>query len=156
MNTPPYTATYGDITEQQYSDSGANCPLAAQSETTSLTFSCPYAVLKITATSDVEKTISSVIVKVGDTHLSTLTCGDGGVVLSSTGTVFYITVKTGTLSSLNITFTDSSGYTATKTRSSDLTLGPGDLLPLTLNFEEGQLDRTSLHCCRNNDYYGTR
>ncbi len=140
VNTPPYTASYGDMTDQKYSGTGANCPLAAKSETTRLTFSCPYAVLKITAISEVEKTISKVIVKNDGTHLSTLSCGDNGVVLSSTGTVFYIAVAIGPLSNLNITFetiadsNNSVAETATKTRSSQVTLAPGDLLPLSLVF----------------------
>lgn len=137
VGSGPYTAAYGNMTEQEYSETGANCPLAANSETTCLTFSCPYAVLKITATSEVEKTIGRVVVKNSDTHLSTLTCGDG-VVLSSTARVFYIAMAIGPLSNLNITFeTVSSSETATKARTSAVTLEPGDLLPLTVNFKEG-------------------
>ena len=136
----PYTATYGDMTEQEYSATGANCPLSApETSTTNFTFSSTCAVLKITAISEDEKTISKVIVKNGDTHLSTLTCGGDGVVLSSAGTVFYVAVAIGPLSNLNITFetvpdSNAKYKTATKTRNSPLDLAKGDLLPLTLNF----------------------
>lgn len=133
----PYKATYGDINNQKYSANGANCPLTAQSSTTNFTFSSPYAVLKITATSETEKTITAVNIINGDAPLSTLNCGSG-LPLSSSGTVFYVAVEPGTYNELKITMdvvdTDPLLTSVTKKRSGGLTLNAGDLLPLSLNY----------------------
>ena len=150
VTTAPYTATYGDYQNQVYSSTGANCPLGANSETTNFTFSSPWAVLKITATSEVEKTIDKVTVYNGDTSLITLDCGDG-VKINSTGAAFYVAVESGTYSALSITFNtvidDNLKYeTATKSRKSEagpLELAKGYLLPLTLNFIESDWEEKS-------------
>lgn len=136
VTTAPFSATYGDIAKQAYSATGANCPLAApKTNTTNFTFSSTYAVLKITAKSGVEKLIGKITVADGNTSLSSLDCGSG-VTLSSEPTVFYITTATGTFSTLKITFETISDVTeaAVKTRTGDVTLNAGDLLPLKFNF----------------------
>ena len=147
----PYTASYGDYENQVYSPTGANCPLSApQTSTTNFHFSSPYAVLKITATSEVEKMIDKVTVKNGNTSLNTLDCGDG-VTLGSAGTVFYVAVATGTFDNLKITFDtvlddNFKLKTATKSRKNEagsLELAKGDLLPLTLNFIESDWEESS-------------
>lgn len=136
VTTAPYTASYGDIYNQTYSETGANCPLTApETTTTNFTFSCPYAVLKITATSELEVTVNTVEIANGTEVLSTLNC-DSGVSLFSEAKVFYVAVKSGTYAELRITF-NAIDYTATKARTSEISLAEGDLLPLTLNFTEG-------------------
>ena len=140
VTTAPYKASYGDLDNQTYSATGANCPLMAPAtDETNFTFSSPYTILKISATSELDKTISLVSVADGTDGLSSLDCGSA-VVLSSDPTVFYVAVEPGTYAELNISFkadSDSSeplALTVKKKRSGELTLAEGDLLPLTLNF----------------------
>ena len=146
VTTAPFTATYGDIACQTYSATGANCPLSApQTSTTNFHFSSPYAVLKITATSDVEKMISKVTVENTPeggsiTSLATLTCEN--LALSFTARDFYVAVEPDTYDQLKITFTTVDVIpdfpeVATKTRKDQVTLSAGHLLPLTLSFLEG-------------------
>ena len=135
VTTAPYTATYGDYQNQVYSSTGANCPLGANSETTTFTFSCPYAVLKITATSEVEKTITKVQITDKNTSYNSLDCSKEIVKLSTETKVFYIAVGATSFESLGIKFI-TEDEEATRTRTSALTLEAGDLLPLTLNFIE--------------------
>lgn len=136
VTTAPYTATYGDINNQTYSETDAKCPLTAPETTTAnFTFSSPYAILKITATSELEVTVSKVEIANGTDVLSTLFCGSG-VALFSEAKVFYVAVESDTYAELRITF-NAIDYTATKARTSEITLAEGDLLPLTLNFTEG-------------------
>ncbi len=125
----PYTATYGDITKQVYGKDGANCPLtAAETNTTNLHFSSPYAVLKITAESSGGELVKTVVVKYGNSS-SILDCGDGET-LTSDGKVFYVAVRPSTeAAALSISF-----YTAdkmaTKARNSEVILAAKDLLPV--------------------------
>ena len=140
VTTAPYTATYGDYLNQVYSPTGANCPLSApQTSTTNFHFSSPYAVLKITATSEVEKTIKDVEITSNGSHYNYLHCDKGkdSVTLSNTPKVFYIAVGATSFESLGITFTTVDEEVATRTRASVLTLEAGDLLPLNLSFTSG-------------------
>lgn len=131
----PYTAAYGDIAEQAYSATGANCPLTApETNTTNFTFSCPFAILKISATSEKELNINEVTVENDGSILSTLTCSSSVGLLFSQTTDFYIAVEPGTYDCLKITFKAVDGWTASKTRSSAVTLAAGDLLPVTMYF----------------------
>ena len=132
----PYTATYGDIENQIYDANGANCPLtAAESNTTDFTFSSPYAVVKITATSENGEVINKVEVNYGET-MSTLVCEDG-VTLSSDGKDFYIAVSPASDAALSVTFYTTSLLKATKTRKNNLTLAAKDLLTVSLTFVSG-------------------
>ena len=136
----PYTASYGAYDTQIYSPTGANCPLTAATSdagSTTLHFSSPYAVLRITATSEVEKTIKEVEITSNGSHYNYLHCDKGkdSVTLSDTSKVFYIAVGETTFESLGIKFI-TEVEEATRTRTSALTLKAGDLLPLTLNFIE--------------------
>ncbi len=134
----PYTASYGDYENQSYSPTGANCPLFAESETTNFHFSSPYAVLKITASSADEKTITKVQIMNGDISYSynSLDCSKESVILSTEPKVFYIAVGTTVFESLVISFIADDGTEATKKRSGQITLGKGDLLPMTFEFIE--------------------
>ena len=133
----PYTASYGNYENQVYSPTGANCPLSAESETTRFTFSCPWAVLKITATSEIEKTIKEVKITSGGSFYKSLDCSKESVILSTGPKVFYIAVGATSFESIGITFTTVDNEEATRTRTSGLTLEAGDLLPLTLSFTKG-------------------
>ena len=132
----PYTASYGDYENQSYSPTGANCPLFAESETTNFHFSSPYAVLKITASSADEKTITKVQIMNGDISYNSLDCSKESVILSTEPKVFYIAVVTTVFESLVISFIADDGTEATKKRSEQITLGKGDLLPMTFEFIE--------------------
>lgn len=138
VTTAPYKASYGDLDNQIYSATGANCPLAApETDETNFTFSSPYAVLKITATTGVDKLISKVTIENGTTTLATLDCGSGVDLLSaSSGTVFYVAVEPSTYDALRISLEtiDSVPEKATKARSAEVVLKAGDLLPVTLSF----------------------
>ena len=132
----PYTATYGDITEQVYDTAGANCPLTASTgdaTTTDFTFSSPYAVVEITAKSSNAEVIKSVSVTYG-TNTSTLDCGDG-VTLTSEGIDFYVAVQPATDAALSVTFY-TANMMATKERTDAITLVAKDLLAVTLTFAE--------------------
>lgn len=136
----PYTATYGDIANQIYSAEGANYPLAAPAtSTTVFKFSSPYAVVKITAKSEGEEVIDSVGVSYGE-KIYTLNCGEG-VTLTSDGIDFFVAVETATDASLSVTF-HTADKTATKERTSAVTLAAKDLLPVTLTFAEGDWEST--------------
>ncbi len=138
VTTAPYTATYGDINNQTYSDTGANCPLtSAETDNTNFIFSSPYAVLRIAVMSEREKTVGTVSVANGLDGLASLDCGSG-VAISSTAKVFYVAVAPGTYESMSISIkanpdeSDPLELTVKKTRSGELILAAGDLLPLTL------------------------
>lgn len=137
MTTAPFTASYGNYLNQVYSPTGANFPLSAESETTSFHFSSLYAVLRITATSDVEKTIKEVEITSGGSHYNSLDCSGESVILSTEEKVFFIAVGATSFESLGITFKTVDDEVATRTRNSGLTLQEGDLLPLKLSFTEG-------------------
>lgn len=132
----PYKATYGDITKQKYNAdaAGANCPLeatTADAGSTTLHFSSPYAVLKITAKSANTEVIKTVVVTYGGKGFS-LDCGEG-VTLTSAGVDFYVAIEQASkATTLSIAF-----YTAdkmaTKTRTGTISLAAKDLLPVTLN-----------------------
>lgn len=132
----PYTATYGDIANQIYSAEGANYPLAAPAtSTTAFKFSSSYAVVKITAKSEGDEVIESVDVNYGE-NVYALNCGDG-VTLTSDGIDFFVAVETATeAAALSVTF-HTADKTATKERTSAVTLAAKDLLPVTLTFAEG-------------------
>lgn len=137
LGAGPYTASYGDYSNQVYSPTGANCPLAAPETTsTDFHFSSPYAVLKITATSKVEKTIKEVKLTSGGSSYNTLDCSKESVILSTDPTVFYISVGPTRFEDLGITFITKDDEEATRTRSSELTLNAGGLLLLTFDFKE--------------------
>ena len=126
----PYTATYGDVAHQVYDAAGANCPLAAaQTSTTKLSFSSPYAVVKFTAKSEKDEVVNSVDVTYGS-NKSSLDCPDG-VTLTASGKDFYVAVFPASDAALSVTF-----YTVdrmvTKTRNGAVTLAAKDLLPLSL------------------------
>ena len=140
VGSGPYTASYGDYENQVYSPTGANCPLSApKTSTTNFHFSSPYAVLRITATSEVEKTIKEVEITSNGSHYNYLHFDKekDSVTLSNTPKVFYIAVEATSFKSLGITFTTVDEEVATRTRASALTLEAGDLLPLTLSFTSG-------------------
>lgn len=136
----PYTASYGDYTNQLYSPTGANCPLSAtttDASTKNLHFSSLYAVLKITASSADEKTITKVQITNSDISYNSLDCSQEIVKLSTEPKVFYIAVGATSFESLVISFFADDGTEATKKRSEEITLGKGDLLPVTFEFKEG-------------------
>ena len=127
----PYKATYGDVTKQKYSATGANCPLTAQSSTTNFTFSSPYAVVKLTAKSSGGETIKTVVVTYGGKGFS-LDCGEG-VTLTSAGVDFYVAIEPASkTTTLSIAF-----YTADrmakKTRNESISLEAKYLLSVTFN-----------------------
>ena len=133
----PYTATYGDIDNQVYDAdaAGANCPLtAAQTSTTTFKFSSPYAVVKITAESEVEEVIKSVDVNFGD-KTYTLNCGED-VTLSSEAIDFFVAVNQAKSASLSVSF-HTADKTATKVRKQNTTLAAKDLLQVQFTFTEG-------------------
>ena len=133
----PYTASYGDYENQVYSPTGANCPLSApQTSTTNFHFSSPYAVLKITASSTDEKTITKVQITNSDISYNSLDCSKESVKLSTKPKVFYIAVGATSFESLGISFIADDGTEATKKRSKKITLGKGELLPVTFEFKE--------------------
>ncbi len=135
----PYSAAYGDLEKQMYDAKGANCPLRApQTSTTNFTFSSPYAVLRITANSETEKSISKVTIKNGSVSLASLDCGSGVKLSSDSVSVFYLAIEPDTIAEMSITFETKGDITetATKKRSSEVTLSAGDLLPLSLTFTE--------------------
>ena len=137
----PYTASYGAYENQIYSPTGANCPLKAATSdvgSTTLHFSSPYAVLRITATSAVEKTIKEVRIFDGATSINALDCSKDSVKLSTEPKVFYIAIGAATYESLKITFTTTGDFpeVATRTRTDSVTLSARDLLPLSLSFIE--------------------
>ena len=135
----PYTASYGDYANQLYSPTGANCPLSAtttDASTKNLHFSSLYAVLKITASSADEKTITKVQITNSDISYNSLDCSKEIVKLSTEPKVFYIAVGATSFESLGISFIADDGTEATKKRSEEITLGNGDLLPVTFEFKE--------------------
>lgn len=135
----PYTASYGAYENQIYSPTGANCPLKAATSdvgSTTLHFSSLYAVLKITASSADEKTITKVQITDSDISYNSLDCSQEIVKLSTEPKVFYIAVGATRFESLGITFIADDGTEATKKRSEEITLGNGDLLPVTFEFKE--------------------
>lgn len=135
----PYTASYGAYDNQIYSPTGANCPLSATTTdagTKNLHFSSLYAVLKITASSADEKTITKVQITNGNISYISLDCSKESVKLSTEPKVFYIAVGATRFESLGISFIADDGTEATKKRSEEITLGNGDLLPVTFEFKE--------------------
>ena len=142
VGVAPYTATYGNIDNQVYDAAGANCPLtAAETSTTTFKFSSPYAVVKITAESEVEEVIKSVDVNYGE-NVYALNCGDG-VALTSDGIDFFVSVRPATeAAALSVTFHTTDDKTATKTRTEAVRLDAKDLLPVTLTFAEGDWKST--------------
>ena len=135
VTTAPYTATYGDYLNQVYSPTGANCPLeatTADAGSTTLHFSSPYAVLKITAKSSGEETIKTVVVKYGNSS-SVLDCEGQNVTLTSDGVAFYVAVQPSTeAAALSVTFYNTANKMAKKTRNGSILLDAKDLLPVTL------------------------
>ena len=110
VSKPPFTATYGDINNQEYSAEGANCPLEAiAQETTSLKFKCPYAIVKVVACSEVEKGMTSV--KVGDIILD---CRNNVVLKDSTS--FCVALDPGTYDKLIVRLTAADSTEAVKSR----------------------------------------
>lgn len=145
LGAGPYTATYGDIDNQVYDDSGANVPLTAEETTsTDFHFHSPNAVLKIIATSSKDYTIKKVTVENNGETLSTLTCSSGVKLQELASTVFYIAVTPGPYSNLKIILTaeetDEIGdnYKATMERSEAVTLCKGDLLSVTTYITDGK------------------
>ena len=124
VSKPPFTATYGDINNQEYSADGANCPLEAKGqETANLKFECPYAIVKVAACSEEEEEMISV--KVGE---STLDCRNNVVLKDSTG--FYVAIAPGTYEKLTVRFAAVGRIVAVKSRKEAITLAANDLLRL--------------------------
>ena len=132
LGAGPYKAAYGDIAKQTYSAVGANCPLFVASATTEFQFKCELAILKITASSTVAKTVKSVEVS-GGTSV-TLDCG-AGVALSSGAKDFYIAINPGAYTQLKVTFTATDNTVAEMSRTSGINLAANDLLPATFSLE---------------------
>lgn len=135
----PYTASYGDINNQVYDASGANCPLTAPAtETTNFIFSSPYAVVKFTVKSEDEVTVNKVEVTYNNVTY-TLDC-EVGVDLTPSGKDFYVAVAPSDTAALSVAFQNTSFYKATKTRKTSVALAAGDLLPVTFTLAATDFD----------------
>lgn len=135
-----YVATYGNITTQVYNATanhdGSNCPLLAESTSTTLQFSNPYGVVKL----NIQATGKSVKnINVGGYQLD---CGAGVSINSATD--FYIALpaapgslnpKSGGTSypKLKIVITDTNNQVCIKTANNSIDLYANTITPVTLS-----------------------
>lgn len=129
----PFTATYGDVNEQLYSEDGSNCPMAADpTNERDLYFKNICAVVKLTL-SNPETTVKSIFVE--DFKLD---CGEGIDIDSPVE--FYIAVPPTDYKHLRISVINDECQVAKKIAKSEMSLAVNTIKPITvtsLSFEHG-------------------
>ena len=124
-----YVANYGDVNNQVYSSTaaGANCPMTASSETTTLAFTNTCGVMKINVNANGVSISSVKVSNAADTY--TLTCSTPVAITDATD--FYVALPEGDYT--NITFTTSDNDVCVKTASSAISIQTNHLKPITFN-----------------------